>query len=59
LFHATLNTSFGVFPLFPNAANPDQTGFMILCGLLWVWALIVLAIFGGRMLTRKAFTETV
>jgi uncharacterized protein len=58
LFHATLNTSFGVFPLFPNAANPDQTGFLILCGLLWVWALIVLAIFGSKKLTRKAFTET-
>jgi membrane protease YdiL (CAAX protease family) len=54
LFHATLNASNGVFPLFPNATNTDQSGFMILCGMLWVWALIVVAIFGTRRLTIRS-----
>lgn len=53
LFHATLNASNGVFPLFPNAANPDLSGFLILCGLLWAWALMVLTIFGSRKLTKR------
>jgi hypothetical protein len=59
LFHATLNASFGVFPLFPNVTNPDQTGFLILGGMMWVCALIVLAIFGSKNLTRRTFAETV
>jgi uncharacterized protein len=59
LFHATLNAANGVFPLFANAANPDQTSFLILCGLLWAWALIILVTFGSKKLTRKAFLETV
>jgi membrane protease YdiL (CAAX protease family) len=53
LFHATLNASFGVFPLFPNASHPGQTGFLIEGGLLWMWALIVLAIFGGKTLAKS------
>ena len=59
LFHATLNASFGVFPLFPSASNPSQTGYLILCGFLWGWALIILAIFGSKKLTRSTFAETV
>jgi membrane protease YdiL (CAAX protease family) len=59
LFHATLNASFGVFPLFPNATNLDQTGFLILGGMMWVCALIILAIFGSKKLTRRTFAETV
>jgi CAAX protease family protein len=57
LFHATLNASFGVFPLLPNAGNTNQTGFLIEGGLLWIWALVVLAIFGRKTLTRRS-TET-
>jgi hypothetical protein len=52
LFHATLNASNGVFPLFPNAANRNQSGFLILCGLLWVWALGIIAIFGSQKLSK-------
>jgi uncharacterized protein len=59
LFHATLNAANGVFPLFPNAANTDQSGFLILCGLTWVWALIIVAIFGCRKLTKNKPLQTV
>jgi hypothetical protein len=53
LFHATLNASFGVFQLFPNANHPDQAGLLVEGGLLWICALIVLAIVGGRTLTKS------
>jgi uncharacterized protein len=58
LFHATLNAANGVFPLFPNANYTDQSGFLILCGLLWVWALIIVAIFGSKMLTKSKPLQT-
>jgi membrane protease YdiL (CAAX protease family) len=57
LLHATLNAANGVFPLFPNEADQDQSGFLILCGLIWIWALIVLAVYGSHKLARSNTTR--
>ena len=54
LLHGTLNAGMDLFPPIQKTAGGDQRAFLILCALFWVWATIVIALFGGARLARQA-----
>jgi membrane protease YdiL (CAAX protease family) len=54
LFHATVNAGMDLFPPIQKVVDGDQRAFLILCALYWVWALLVIAVFGARRLARSA-----
>ena len=57
LFHGAINTSPEVFPPIQRVVNGDQRGFLIVCGLYWIWALVIIVLSGKRGLTSGAAEE--
>lgn len=58
LFHGAINTGTDVFPPIQKVAGADQRALLILCGLYWIWALVVVAIFGKRRLARASAQDS-
>jgi membrane protease YdiL (CAAX protease family) len=49
LLHGVINAGMDVFPIIQKTVGSDQRAFLILCGLYWLWALVVIGIFGSRL----------
>ena len=52
LFHGVINTGMDIFPLIQKVSDADQRAFLIVGGLYWIWALVVILIYGERRLAR-------
>ncbi|MGD1992465.1 MAG: CPBP family intramembrane metalloprotease [Anaerolineae bacterium] len=52
LFHGAVNAGMNVFPAIQMAERTNHGTFLILGGLYWVWAMVVVAMFGSRHLAK-------
>jgi membrane protease YdiL (CAAX protease family) len=53
LFHGAVNTGMTLFPPIQQVAGGDQRAFLILSGLYWMCAVIVISLFGSRRLAKE------
>lgn len=59
LFHGVINAGLETFPPIQKVAGADQLAFYIVCGLYWLCALFIVALFGGRHLSRQSSEKNV
>jgi hypothetical protein len=48
LLHGVINTGMDVFPPIQKVAGADQGAFLLICGLYWVLALLVMVLSYNR-----------
>ena len=58
LFHAASNTTLGVLPILPMDTNGDLRPLWLTVGLLWVFTIAIVALFGSDRLSRKLIAQT-
>lgn len=54
LLHGTINAGMDLFPTIQKVIGADHGAFLILCGLYWMWALIVMGMTRGKDLTSRS-----